>query len=168
MNEQKNVLETDTLLNSINRKGVVVLNVYDDNYRKSLTNILLLESLNVKKRAVLVFTFNQTKEDLINDLLCTEVGISTVKRNLQDSDWIKMIEVTEKLKDSSIYITDDYRTVDDIALTVCKYVTTYPKELNFVFIDNLSKIQSDVSFELIIKDLIIMADHHDISVIILK
>ena len=36
MNEQRKVLESTTILNSINKNGITVLNMFNDDYRKFL------------------------------------------------------------------------------------------------------------------------------------
>jgi replicative DNA helicase len=168
MGNRKNVLETSTLLKSISKKGAVVLNMYNDRYRKFLTNVLILESLNIKNKAVLVFTLNQAKEDLIHNLLSTKAGVSTLKRNLQDYDWVKIAEATEKFKDISIGITDECVTVDDIVITISNYIENNSEELIFVLIDNLEKIESETSIDMIVKDLNIFAIKNKLSIIILK
>jgi hypothetical protein len=168
MNEQKNVLESTTILNSINKNGITVLNMFNDDYRKFLTEILILESLNIKNTTALVFTLNEKKEDLIYNLPPTVAEGSLYLRHVQDNDWINMTVLTEKLNDSSICIADEYRTVDDIVLAISEYIRSSSKELNFVLIDNLGEIESDLSLTLIVKDLNIMAKHQDISLIILK
>lgn len=168
MNEQKNVLESTTILNSINKNGITVLNMFNDDYRKFLTEVLILESLNIKNTTALIFTLNHKKEDLIYNLPSTVAEGSLYLRHVQDNDWINMTVLTEKLNDSSIYIADEYRTVDDIGATVCKYMVAHSKNLNFVLIDNLGKIESDLSLEEIVEDLNVMTNYHDIPVIILK
>ena len=168
MNEQKNVLESTTILNSINKNGITVLNMFNDDYRKFLTEILILESLNIKNTTALVFTLNHKKEDLIYNLPSTVAEGSLYLRHVQDNDWINMTVLTEKLNDSSIHITDECRTVDDIVLAISEYIRSSSKEINFVLIDNLGEIESDLSLTLIVKDLNIMAKHQDISLIILK
>ena len=168
MNEQRNVLETTTILNSINKNGITVLNMFNDDYRKFLTEVLILESLNIKNTTALVFTLNHKKEDLIYNLPPTVAEGSLYLRHVQDNDWINMTVLTEKLNDSSICIADEYRTVDDIGATVCKYMVAPSKNLNFVLIDNLGKIESDLSLEEIVEDLNVMANYHDIPVIILS
>lgn len=168
MDELKDILETSTLLNSFNQKGALVINMFNDTYRRFLTNVLLLESLNVKNKAVLIFTLTQSKSDLIHKLICLKAGVTSVKKKLQDCDYIKIAEATDKFKDSSIYITDECRTVDDIVLAISEYIRSSSKELNFVLIDNLGEIESDLSLTLIVKDLNTMAKHQDISLIILK
>lgn len=168
MGNRKNVLETSTLLKSISKKGAVVLNMYNDRYRKFLTNVLILESLNIKNKAVLVFTLNQAKEDLIHNLLSTKAGVSTLKRNLQDYDWVKIAEATEKFKDISIGITDECITVDDIVITISNYIENNSEELIFVLIDNLEKIESETCIDMVVKELNFFAIHNNISLIILK
>ena len=168
MNEQRNVLETTTILNSINKNGITVLNMFNDDYRKFLTEILILESLNVKNSTALVFTLNHKKEDLIYNLPPTVAEGSLYLRHVQDNDWINMTVLTEKLNDSSICIADECRTVDDIVLAISEYIRSSSKELNFVLIDNLGEIESNLSLTLVVKDLNIMAKHQDISLIILK
>ena len=168
MNNQTNILETDTILNSIYKKGAIVLNMFNNKYKKFLNNILILESLNIKNKAVLVFTLNQKKEDLINNLICTKAGVSIVKRNLLEGDWIKIAYATSEFSDPSICITDDCRTVDDIVHAVCNYIKNNLKEINFVLIDNLWKIESDIDFDIIVKDLNIFAKYNNLSLIILK
>ena len=168
MNEKKNVLESTTILNSINKNGITVLNMFNDDYRKFLTEILILESLNIKNTTALVFTLNHKKEDLIYNLPPAVAEGSLYLRHVQDNDWINMTVLTEKLNGSSICITDECRTVDDIVLAISEYIRSSSKELNFVLIDNLGEIESDLSLTLIVKDLNTMAKHQDISLIILK
>ena len=57
MNEQRKVLESTTILNSINKNGITVLNMFNDDYRKFLTEILILESLNIKNTWVVQMHF---------------------------------------------------------------------------------------------------------------
>lgn len=168
MDELKDILETSTLLTSFNQKGALVINMFNDDYRKFLTEILILESLNIKNTTALIFTLNHKKEDLIYNLPPAVAEGSLYLKHVQDNDWINMTVLTEKLNDSSICIADEYRTVDDIGAIVCKYMVAPSKNLNFVLIDNLGKIESDLCLEEIVEDLNVMANYHDIPVIILK
>lgn len=168
MDELKDILETSTLLTSFNQKGALVINMFNNDYRKFLTEILILESLNIKNTMALIFTLNHKKEDLIYNLPPAVAEGSLYLKHVQDNDWINMTVLTEKLNDSSICIADEYRTVDDIGAIVCKYMVAPSKNLNFVLIDNLGKIESDLSLEEIVEDLNVMANYHDIPVIILK
>lgn len=168
MKNQTIVLETETLLNSISKKGAILLNMFNEEYKKALTNILILESLNIPNKAIFVFSLSRTEEDLIDNLLYTMAGVQTDKKNLKDSDWEKLADAMNEFRDTSIYITDECKTLDDIILALSDYIKSNRAELNFALIDSLEKIESDVSYDIILKDLNIFAKNNNLSLIILK
>ena len=168
MKNQTIVLETETLLNSISKKGAILLNMFNEEYKKALTNILILESLNIPNKAVLVFSLSRREEDLIDNLLCTIAGVHPDKKNLKDSDWEKLADAMNEFRDTSIYISDECKTLDTIILTLSDFIKSNRAELNFVLIDSLEKIESDKGFDVILEELNTFARNNNLSLIILK
>lgn len=171
----------DKMTNGLQKSDLIVLAARPGMGKTSLAmNIVEHAALN-KKKVCAVFSLEMPRVQIVQRLLCASAGVSMEKAlsgRLQQKEWKGLMQASDRLRKSKIFIDDSSRTTPGEILSKCRRLKSAEGALDLVMIDyiqlmggegkaaNSENRQQEVAS--ITRELKIMAKELDVPVIALS